>query len=77
MDRLNYTRHLSRAEDEHFFANKLETCQLLRDYYGRKVIYIDALSDMSEFLEFFSRNEEFMIKPIGLAESIGVRILDK
>lgn len=38
MDRLNYTRHLNRAEDQHIFANKMETYQLLRDYYGRKVI---------------------------------------
>ena len=73
MDRLNYTRHLNKAEDEHFFANKLETYQLLRDYYGRKVIHIDASSDMSEFLEFFSEHEEFMIKPMGLSQSIGVR----
>ena len=73
MDRLNYTRHLNRAEDEHFFANKYETYELLRDFFGRRVIRVDASSDMSEFLAFFSEHEEFIIKPIGLAESIGVR----
>lgn len=73
MDRLNYTRHLNRAEDQHIFANKMETYQLLREYYGRKVIYIDSLSDPSEFLAFFSEHEEFVIKPMGLSESIGIR----
>lgn len=73
MDRINYMHHLNRGEDEHLLTNKFETYNLLRDYYGRKVIYIDYSSDISEFLEFFSEHDEFVIKPIGLATSIGVR----
>ena len=73
MDRINYMHHLNKVEDEHLMTNKYETYQLLRDYYGRDVICIDADSNIEEFRCFFEKHEKFVIKPIGMATSIGVR----
>lgn len=76
MDRLNYTRHLNKSEDEHFLSNKYETYCLLRDFYGREIIYVPDLSGMDDFCQFVSAHHEFVIKPVGLASSIGVRKCD-
>ncbi len=73
MGRINYMHYLNNSEDEHFLTNKFETYNLLKKHYGREVIYIDSDSDDSEFLKFFSEHEEFVIKPIGMATSIGVK----
>lgn len=77
MDRINYMHHLNRAEDEHLLTNKFETYNLLRDYFGRKVIYIEKDSDESEFRDFFAEHEEFVIKPVGMATSIGIRKVNR
>ena len=84
MNKLNYTRHLNKREKEYLLADKYETYQILKDFYRRELIKVspkpgkDGFGDSSldgsdEFREFFGRHREFVVKPIGLATSIGVR----
>ncbi len=73
MDRINYMHHLNSKEDEHLLTNKYETYELLKEYYRREIIYINSENDYLVFSDFFNRHEEFVIKPMGMATSIGVR----
>ncbi len=73
MDKLNYTGHLNRKEDVHLLSNKYETWQILKDLYGRDLIYVSAETGHDEFRDFMKKHSEFVIKPVGLATSIGVR----
>lgn len=73
MDRLNYTHHLNKREDEHLLSNKYETYRLLKNYYGRDMIYVPDLSGTEDFCRFAAGHHEFVVKPVGLASSIGVK----
>ena len=73
MDRINYMHHLNKVDDEHLLTNKIETYRILGEYYGREIIYINSKQDLAEFKKFFAKYEEFVIKPVGMATSIGIR----
>lgn len=77
MDRINYMHHLNLPGDVHFLTNKYETYLKLKKYYDRDVIYIQSDSDYNVFCDFFYKHEEFVIKPVGMATSIGVRKLSR
>ena len=77
MDRINYMHHVNKKEDEHFLTDKYETYKLLKEYYGRELICLTGDSDFEDFRDFFSRHEKFVIKPIGMATSIGVSLVSR
>lgn len=72
MNRLVYMRHLNKKEDEHLLTNKYETYKLLKEYYKRDVIYIENNADYPIFEAFVEKHKDFVIKPVGMATSIGV-----
>ena len=84
MNKLNYTRHLNKREKEYLLADKYETYQILKEFYGRELIKVSqkpgndengdySIEGSDQFRDFFGRHSEFVVKPIGLATSIGVR----
>ena len=73
MNKLNYTRHLNAKEAEYLLADKYETYKILGEYYGRELIRMSYESGHYQFRDFIQRHSEFVVKPVGLATSIGVK----
>ena len=72
-ERLNYIDYLNRAEDMHLLRNKWHAYQLLKDAYRREVLLLESEQDFPVFETFCHRHSSFVVKPVGLGMSMGVR----
>ena len=74
--RLKYIWEINDKKDEHYFGNKYETYQLLKEYYMRDVIEISDDNDFDDFLSFIDKHPVFVAKPTYLSCGIGVYKVD-
>ena len=72
-ERLDYIYHLNKKEDMHLLHNKWHTYQLLKDAYRREVLLLESEQDFPAFEAFCQRHPTFVVKPVGLGLSIGIR----
>lgn len=73
MDRLNYMRFLNKKEDEYLLKNKYETYKKIKDDFKRDVVLLLSDKDYPTFEQFCQNHSVFVMKPVGLAVSIGIR----
>ena len=71
--RFNYIDYLNKKEDMHLLRNKWHAYQLLKDAYRREVLLLESEKDYPAFEAFCHRHSSFVLKPIGLGQSIGIR----
>ena len=71
--RFDYVYHLNKKEDMHLLSNKWHAYQLLKDAYKREVLLLESEQDFPAFEAFCQRHPTFVVKPVGLGQSIGVR----
>ena len=71
--RFDYIDHLNKKEDLHLLNNKWHAYQLLKDAYRREVLLLESEQDFPAFEAFCHHHSSFVLKPIGLGQSIGVR----
>lgn len=74
--RFDYIDHLNKKEDLHLLSNKWHAYMLLKDAYKREVLLLEGEKDFSAFEVFCQRHPVFVVKPVGLGQSIGVRKVD-
>ena len=72
-ERLNYIDYLNKEEDMHLLRNKWHAYQLLKDAYRREVLLLESEQDFPVFETFCHRHSSFVVKPVGLGMSMGVR----
>ena len=72
-ERFNYIDYLNKEEDLHLLRNKWHAYQLLKDAYRREVLLLESEQDFSAFEAFCHRHPTFVVKPVGLGQSMGVR----
>ena len=71
--RFLYIDYLNKKEDMHLLRNKWHAYQLLKDAYKREVLLLESEQDFPAFAAFCQRHPSFVVKPIGLGQSLGVR----
>ena len=71
--RFDYIDHLNKKEDTHLLRNKWHSYQLLKDIYKRDVLLLESEQDLPAFEAFCHRHPTFVVKPVGLGQSMGVR----
>lgn len=71
--RFDYVYHLNKKEDMHLLSNKWHAYQLLKDAYRREVLLLESEQDFPAFEAFCQRHPTFVVKPVGLGLSLGVR----
>lgn len=71
--RFLYIDYLNKKEDLHLLRNKWHAYQLLKDAYKRKVLLLESEQDFPAFAAFCQRHPSFVVKPVGLGQSMGVR----
>ena len=71
--RFDYIYHLNKKEDMHLLRNKWHAYQLLKDAYRREVLLLESEQDFPAFEAFCRRHPTFVVKPVGLGTSIGIR----
>ena len=71
--RFDYIDYLNKAEDLHLLRNKWHAYQLLKEAYRREVLLLEGERDFPAFETFCHRHPSFVLKPIGLGMSMGVR----
>ena len=71
--RFDYIDHLNKKEDMHLLRNKWHAYQLLKDAYRREVLLLEGEQDYPAFEAFCRRHPTFVVKPVGLGQSQGVR----
>ena len=71
--RFLYLDYLNKKEDIHLLRNKWHAYQLLKDAYKREVLLLESEQDFSAFAAFCQRHPTFVVKPVGLGQSLGVR----
>ncbi len=71
--RFDYIDHLNKKEDMHLLRNKWHAYQLLKDAYQREVLLLEGEQDFEAFEAFCHRHSTFVVKPVGLGASQGVR----
>lgn len=76
MGRINLMHYLNKREDEYLLKNKYETYKRIGSYYHRELLYIHSEDDFPKFADFCTRHKSFVVKPTGLAVSIGIRRVD-
>lgn len=66
--------HLLNA-DENFllFENKKNTYKIFKGFYKRDVLPVETMEDRNAFIDFWSRHNVFMYKPVGGAEGRGIK----
>ena len=74
--RFDYIDHLNKKEDLHLLSNKWHAYQLLKDAYKREVLLLEGEQNFPAFEAFCHRHPTFVVKPVGLGQSIGVRKVD-
>ena len=72
-ERFKYIDYLNKEEDLHLLRNKWHAYQLLKDAYRREVLLLESEQDFSAFEAFCHRHPTFVVKPVGLGQSMGVR----
>lgn len=72
-ERLDYIYHLNKKEDMHLLRNKWHAYQLLKDAYRREVLLLESEQDFPAFEAFCQRHPTFVVKPVALGLSLGVR----
>ena len=70
--RFDYIDHLNKKEDMHLLRNKWHAYQLLKDAYQREVLLLEGEQDYPAFEAFCQRHPTFVVKPVGLGQSIGI-----
>ena len=73
--RFDYIDHLNKKEDLHLLRNKWHAYQLLKDAYKREVLLLEGEQDYPVFEAFCHRHPTFVVKPVGLGQSMGVRMV--
>ena len=71
--RFLYIDYLNKKEDLHLLRNKWHAYQLLKDAYKREVLLLESEQDFPAFAAFCQRHPTFVVKPVGLGQSMGVR----
>ena len=71
--RFLYIDYLNKKEDIHLLRNKWHAYQLLKDAYKREVLLLESEQDFPAFAAFCQRHPTFVVKPVGLGQSLGVR----
>jgi len=71
--RFNYIDYLNKKEDLHLLRNKWHAYQLLKDAYRREILLFEGEQDFPAFEAFCHRHPTFVVKPVGLGQSMGVR----
>ena len=71
--RFLYIDYLNKKEDMHLLRNKWHAYQLLKDAYRREVLLLESEQDFPVFEAFCQRHPTFVVKPVGLGQSLGVR----
>ena len=71
--RFLYIDYLNKKEDMHLLRNKWHAYQLLKDAYKREVLLLESEQDFPTFEAFCQRHPKFVVKPVGLGLSLGVR----
>ena len=71
--RFDYIDYLNKEEDMHLLRNKWHAYQLLKDAYRREVLLLESEQHFPAFEAFCRRHPSFVLKPIGLGMSVGVR----
>lgn len=71
--RFLYIDYLNKKEDMHLLRNKWHAYQLLKDAYKREVLLLESEQDFPAFAAFCQRHSTFVVKPVGLGQSLGVR----
>ena len=71
--RFLYIDYLNKKEDLHLLRNKWHAYQLLKDAYKREVLLLESEQDFPTFEAFCQRHPTFVVKPVGLGQSMGVR----
>ena len=72
-ERFNYIDYLNKEEDMHLLRNKWHAYQLLKEAYRREVLLLEGERDFPAFEAFCHRHPSFVLKPVGLGMSMGVR----
>ncbi len=72
-NRFNYIDYLNKEEDMHLLRNKWHAYQLLKDAYRREVLLLEGEWNFPVFEAFCRCHSSFVVKPIGLGMSMGVR----
>lgn len=72
-ERFNYIDYMNNEEDIHLLRNKWHAYQLLKDAYRREVLLLEGEQDFPAFETFCHRHPSFVLKPVGLGMSMGVR----
>ena len=72
-ERFNYIDYLNKEEDMHLLRNKWHAYQLLKEAYRREVLLLEGERDFPAFETFCHRHPSFVLKPVGLGMSMGVR----
>ena len=72
-ERLDYIYHLNKKEDMHLLRNKWHAYQMLKDAYRREVLLLESEQDFPAFEAFCQRHPTFVVKPVALGLSLGVR----
>jgi len=71
--RFLYIDYLNKKEDLHLLRNKWHAYQLLKDAYRREVLLLESEQDFPAFEAFCQRHPTFVVKPVALGQSLGVR----
>ena len=72
-NRFKYIDNLNKKEDMHLLRNKWHAYLLLKDAYRREVLLLESEQDFPTFEAFCQRHPTFVVKPVGLGLSLGVR----
>ena len=72
-NRFKYIDYLNKKEDMHLLRNKWHAYLLLNDAYRREVLLLESEQDFPAFEAFCQRHPTFVVKPVGLGLSLGVR----
>ena len=72
-ERSLYWARLNRWDKRWMLEDKYEAYRMLRSYYKREMIRILSDKDYPLFLSFIKRHPVFVVKPLGLTLSMGVR----
>ena len=72
-NRFKYIDYLNKKEDMHLLRNKWHAYLLLKDAYRREVLLLESVQDFPAFEAFCQRHPTFVVKPVGLGLSLGVR----
>jgi len=71
-----YKARLNTKKDFYLLEDKWEAYKMLKPYYKREMIKITGENDFNIFKDFISRHPKFIVKPLGLSNTKGVKVVD-